>query len=349
MHSYPDSDYDDKMKVMVAGNADTVDVLYVRTPLGVIEYAKNNALVDLAPYLSASNISTAPITEFLSVISIANGKYYALPTRKQSWMLFYNKDLFDAAGIPYPVNLTWDQYLDLAQRLTHTDNGVKYWGGVDPMWHMAIGASGASEYLTIPTLNRIKTYAEGLYRRTVTDKSHPDIAAVKATNFDIYNFFGEGHTYMMINGTWSLDLVKAGFTMGVAPMPIFPGLKAGSTMGQAAYYTIPANSRHKEEAWKFLQFCAASIEGSKILAETKYIAAYPTDEAVATFKSVVSNPGTEYLFSAVLSPETGFEPYYGDISNVWNQELELYLLGEQSMETTLSNFYKMRDDIIKNY
>jgi hypothetical protein len=29
------------------------------------------------------------------------------------------------------------------------------------MWHMAIGASGASEYLTIPTLNRIKTYAEG--------------------------------------------------------------------------------------------------------------------------------------------------------------------------------------------
>lgn len=48
-----------------------------------------------------------------------NGVSYALPYRNDWYVLYYNKDLFDAAGVEYPSNdMTWQEYYDLAAKLT---------------------------------------------------------------------------------------------------------------------------------------------------------------------------------------------------------------------------------------
>ncbi|MDB5085373.1 MAG: transporter substrate-binding protein [Bacilli bacterium] len=58
-----------------------------------------------------------------------DGKIYGLPFNGSNFVLFYNKDIFDKFGVPYPKNgMTWDDIYDLAKKLTVNDNGVQYYG-----------------------------------------------------------------------------------------------------------------------------------------------------------------------------------------------------------------------------
>lgn len=58
-----------------------------------------------------------------------DGKLYGLPFMGSNLMLFYNKDIFDRFGVPYPKDgVTWDEIHDIAQKLSRTDNGANYVG-----------------------------------------------------------------------------------------------------------------------------------------------------------------------------------------------------------------------------
>jgi ABC-type glycerol-3-phosphate transport system substrate-binding protein len=57
---------------------------------------------------------------------------YGLPNWVQIYVLYYNKDIFDRFGVPYPKDgMTWDETIDLAKKVTRQDGGVQYLG-LDP-------------------------------------------------------------------------------------------------------------------------------------------------------------------------------------------------------------------------
>ncbi len=56
-----------------------------------------------------------------------DGTQYAVPYRQDSWVLYYNQDLFDAAGVDYPDgSWTWDDYDDAAAALTTAEHFGTY-------------------------------------------------------------------------------------------------------------------------------------------------------------------------------------------------------------------------------
>ena len=64
-----------------------------------------------------------------------------MPYRQDFWVLYYNKNLFDAAGLDYPDHVTWDEYADLAQKLTGTDAaGQKVYGTYHHIWRSVMQA-----------------------------------------------------------------------------------------------------------------------------------------------------------------------------------------------------------------
>ncbi|MDR2177918.1 MAG: sugar ABC transporter substrate-binding protein [Treponema sp.] len=347
-NSIPNDDYDDKIKVLAAGSSD-MDAFWIRTPAQTQQYITNNALLDLGPFIQSSGLDLAPIRTTSLPGATRDGKIYGLPTTGSCWMLFYNKDLFDAKGLPYPENITWDQYLDLAKSLTYTENGKKYWGGVCPPWTMNLGASSAGEYLTAPEpLPYTRRYAQALHRMYVDDKSHPGIEEMSVGTFDINPFFEAGNVYMMIQGDWEFFLLKPAFTYAAAPMPVFEGVAPGSTVGQSSYYVVSPNSRHPKEAYRFIEWCTTSPQGTAIYAETGSVPSYSTPEALAAFRKSVNVPGVEYRFSAKVGGEQGTEPYYGEVNDAFIQEMQLYLIGEQSLDAMFNNFFKLRREIISN-
>jgi ABC-type glycerol-3-phosphate transport system substrate-binding protein len=345
----PNDEYDDKIKILVAASNE-VDAFWIRNPAPVQQYIANNALKDLTPYITESGLDVSSIMDSTLKGATKDGKYYGLPHTGSCWMVFYNKDLFDARGIPYPVNLTWEQYLTLANELTYTEGGKKYWGGLCPPWVYNLGAAAGSEYLTAPEpLPLTRQYAEVLNRMYNTDHSHPNIGEMSVGTFDVYPFFAAGNVYMMINGDWTFSLLEAPFNYGAAPLPRFPSIRQGSSAGSVGFYAVSARSAHPKEAYQFIEWALTSSEGTAIIGNSMAIPAYPSRTAQENYQRLVKVPGVEYRFSSIINQEQTTEPYYGALGDAFRQEIELYLLNEQTLDRAFNNFYNLRREILNNY
>lgn len=200
-HTIPESDYDDKIKVMTAGGSEVAEVIWTRSPAQTNQYMENDALVNLAPYAEESGIDLTQIKDTsLNGITDEDGGFYGLPDKSTCWMLFYNKDLFDAKGLEYPINITWDEYMDLAASLTSEEDGTKMWGTLIPNWEMNLGAIPQGTYLDSEDLTYTKKYAEIFHRLYVDDQSAPGLGEMQSGSFDVYAYFETGNYYTMING-----------------------------------------------------------------------------------------------------------------------------------------------------
>ena len=336
-------DYDDKIKVMLSGNAD-VDGFWLRGGDATRQLAEKGALMALDELNETNDVDLSKYGELAKDYEY-DGKNYALITSKSCWLLWYNKDLFDEAGLDYPINLTWEEYSDLASELTTEDR----WGSVCPDWMMNIGSVAAGEYLTDEDLDYTRQYAQYLQRWYVDDKSHPSIEDMSGS-FDINGFFADQKSYMMINGDWEFLLlpdVVSDFEYCAAPLPIFEELEEGSTVGASSGFSIAANSKHPEEVYDFIKFCCFSNEGATIYAKNSAVPAYPSDVALESYNENVTTTGTEYVFSSKVTSEKSIETYYSELGDAFKDEIKNALIGNVTLDEGFENFIDRRNEIVE--
>ena len=128
--------YDDKIKDVVKSE-EPVDLLGIRGVTKIVDYQEEGLLLELNDYLARSPLDTTAYGNMFGTYAI-DDRYYGLPTRCTCWVLYYNKDLFDEAGIAYPEQMTWDEYASLAKQLTNDKRGEdKVWGGYFADWDIA--------------------------------------------------------------------------------------------------------------------------------------------------------------------------------------------------------------------
>ncbi|MDO4292353.1 MAG: sugar ABC transporter substrate-binding protein [Eubacteriales bacterium] len=335
-------DYDDKMKVLLSGGSG-VDCFWVRGGSEMRQLANNGALYALDNLIEANNMDTSVYGNIEESFT-TNEKTYGLCSSKSCWLLWYNKDLFDASGLDYPINLTWEEYTDLAASLK-TD---ELWGGVVPTWTMNLGASSAGEYLTDEKLEKTRRYADYMEKWYVTDHSHPSVEEMTGS-FALSSFFAQGKTYMMLNGDWAFQTFpdyNPQFTWCAAPLPVFEDVESGTTVGSAACFSIAANSKHPEEAFDFIKFCCYSEEGAKIFAENSAVPAYSSEAAIELYKQNVTAPGVEYVFSSNVGLEKGLDNNYDELNTAFNEEITSALVGNFSMDEGFENFKRRREEIL---
>ncbi|BBF45246.1 N-acetyl-D-glucosamine ABC transport system, sugar-binding protein [Lachnospiraceae bacterium KM106-2] len=334
-------DYDDKIKVMLSGGSD-IDCFWIRGGSQARQFAQQGALLPLDDMMKSENVDISKYGKMGNTFQ-HNGKNYGLCTSKSCWLLWYNKDLFDKAGEKYPINLTWDQYTALAKKLTKKG----YYGGVCPNWTMNLGATAVGEYLTDKNLTKTMEYAKYQKAWYQDDKSSPSIEE-QSGSFDLNAFFAEGKTYMMINGDWeflTFPDAKPNFTWCAAPLPIFDGAEAESTVGSSGAFSVAAKSKHQKEAFDFIKFCCYSDEGATIYAKNSAVPAYPSDAALKEYKKKVKVPGAEYVFSAKVGLEQGLDANYEEINTAFKEELNDSLVGNCSLDQAFKKFKQRRDEI----
>ena len=95
--SIPNDSYDDKLKVLLAGQSD-VDLVDIRGMAQATTYAAGGALLDLTDRIANSDLDTSKYGDMWEN-STYNDKYYILPTRTTCWALLYNTDLIKEAGL----------------------------------------------------------------------------------------------------------------------------------------------------------------------------------------------------------------------------------------------------------
>jgi multiple sugar transport system substrate-binding protein len=58
-----------------------------------------------------------------------HNEMFAMPIYLNTFATFYNKSIFDKFGVTYPKDgMTWPDMIDLAKKLSRTDNGTPYYG-----------------------------------------------------------------------------------------------------------------------------------------------------------------------------------------------------------------------------
>lgn len=154
--------------------------------------------------------------------TMLDGKHYGIPFATNCTALFYNKDLFDAAGIDYPdENTTWDEFHEMAKALTK--DGVSGFGNAATntdegtfqclQWLYTAGGS----YTDIE--DGVDAYT--LMQEMIEDGSWTK-ECVNWTQSDVNNNFMAGNLAMQQNGPWQIPGIEANapdLNYGVTVLP----------------------------------------------------------------------------------------------------------------------------------
>ena len=191
-----------------------------------------------------------------------DGAQYALPSSFSNVVLYYNKDLFDAAGLDYPAaDWTWADEKKAALALTDQAAGV--WGDHQPVsfyeFYKVLAQNGG-EFLNADRDAVAFNSPEGIEAaKWLVEKSGtvmPTIEQGQGTpDFDT-NLFTDGKLAMMHTGIWVFGAVADvpfGWDIAVEP---------GNTQQASAVFSnavgVSSASKHTEAATKWAEFLTSS-------------------------------------------------------------------------------------------
>ena len=263
------------MKLQASATGGNMPDIFWMHPEMVYVYTEGEALMDMSTLIPESDIDLGNYPEFIGAGFNIDGGQYAIPKDYSTLALWYNKDLFDAAGVSYPDDTwTWEDWYNAAGELTNPDEDV--YGSIaqansQDYYYNLVWSNGGDivnaeetkslygEQNVIDALEFGYSFIESGYAPTTAD----------LTNTTAYQRFESGKVAMILAGSWyAIQFLDVdGLNIDVAPIPLN---KEGGTRGTACGgmgYSIAANTKYPDEAWGFVEYLG-SYEANVIQAQS---------------------------------------------------------------------------------
>lgn len=339
------SDYRQRLAADFAAGtpADVVLINYRR----LAGFTVKGALEPLGGYLQESDLLKA--SDFYAPALDAfqwQGQQICIPQNMSSLVVYYNKELFDVAGLAYPqAGWTWDDFLATAQALTRDmdgDGATDQFGlGVEPefiriapfVWQNG-GDIATPQTLTLGTpeaLAAVQWFVDWQVKHHIV----PNRAEEESESSE--SRFQNGRTAMYLNSRRVVPTLReaAAFDWDVAPLP---QNIARATLLHSDAYCLAAVSKNKEAAWTFIEFANAA-EGQTIIAATGRTV--PSLKAVAESPAFL-DPNTKPAHSQVFLDEIPYifrlplVPGWVEIEEIGAAELQRAFYGDATVEEAMS-------------
>lgn len=349
----PSTDYNTKLNVMLNGGSE-LDAFYIKDAPTTYDFYQKNQLLDLTEFIEKDGIDLSGykgVDQFFNL----DGKQLAMPVRTDYYVLFYNKDLFDAAGMEYPSNdMTWTEFADMARKLTSKD----VYGAHIHTWQTQVQNLGVQdgEHTTMDYdtgYDFFKPYYEMIV--SLQDEGViQDFGALQSGNIHYSSAFEAGNVAMMPMGNWFIttmrDAVANGDTevtnWGIATMPHPDNVEAGYTIGSATPLAINPASEKQETAWEFIKFMSGE-EGAKVLAESGAAPSLSTDEIMDVMAGLDGMP--EGLKDALevkhIAQDRPIGENVTEVDAMLTEEHGLIMLGEISIDEGLAEMAERSKEI----
>ena len=354
------SDWDSywtKLKTLLS--ADTPpDVFAMDAPL-YLDYQSRGVLLNLQPYLDKNpDLLKGVYPQTLEAYKTSDGMY-GLPRDFQTIVLFYNKDMFDAAGVAYPTaDWTYDDLRNAAKQLTivGSDGKVSQFGIYSDLWDMeliwseAIWAYGgdiinADHTKTLVGEPKAREAWQLFYDMMFEDKSWPTSTTAGEYGDDP---FLAGVAAMTTIGHWAVPgYAEANFKWDVAPMPKGPSGQATSV--NSAGFVVGKASKNPDAAFEFLKY-VLSEPAQKRLAELGF--ACPVLQSVAESDSFLkqSTQIDQKVFLDALN-FAHMKPVfkgYDEWSSAVGDGMAGIWTGDSELDPTLDEAVKAADEVLAN-
>lgn len=264
--------YWEKLQTVVAGG-EAYDVFWLNGP-NFPFYASKGVLANLDEAMQsvAGNYPKALVDMYSY-----NGHRYAIPKDFDTIALFYNKDLFTAAGVPLPPSdwtWKWDDFVAAARLLTKdaagkhpgeagfdAKNVAQFGTGTDvgQTGHYNVVFSGGgwvispdgkrSGYDDPATIEAVQKYLDLIHQEMVA----PGTTLAGGAESNPYALFLGGKVGMFFGGSWMTRtfLSQNKFQVGLTYLPV---LKQPATVIHGLGNVVFARSKHPKEALEFVKF-----------------------------------------------------------------------------------------------
>lgn len=326
----PYNEYQQKITTeLAAGNAP--DVIFVEVNNFVDLYLRN-VLEDLTPYCQRDGVDLKGYYDGVIKRFSPDGKLFALPQdTAPSGIIFYNKKIFQDAGVPYPKdNWTWPEpFLSICKKLTMDDGQghVTRWAFADAyniQYENFLFGNGADyvdnpEHPTRVTLDSPKAMEAITFRWALIQKYHvsPDPSELQTISpaGGQMDMFLHGQVAMLSSGIWQTPrfLEMKGLDFDVVEFPHGPqGGKGWGTGGSG--YALSKTSQNKDLAWMVIKEIT-SAESLTQMTQTGMM--QPALKSLAESDVFLKAPGADHKAILLEMPKySHYQPFLGNWAEI---------------------------------
>ena len=260
---------------ITAGNAPCL--VFNTSPAAVPGFQKQGGLVDLSEFEDGDSYIEDRSGELAEQYQSEDGDYYQMPWKSNPVMIFYNKEMFAAAGLDAesPALSTYDEFLEAARAVVAT-------GGPT----FAINPAPTSEFyqswFDFYPLYAAETGGDQLIEdgeATFDDEEGKAVADFWRTLYaeglagnEQYqgDAFADGFSAMAIVGPWAIDVYGDSVDWGAVPVPTSMGMTPEETwtFGDAKNIGMFTACENKGTAWDVLKFATSEEQDGLWLEET---------------------------------------------------------------------------------
>jgi len=275
------SDWDaywDKLQTGLAGGA-APDVFAMDGPL-FPDYQSRDVLLDLKPYIDRDGYDLTQLADQgVADFTTADGGQYGLPRDLNTIILFFNKTMFDAAGVAYPdESWDWAKLVEVGKQLTKDVDGdgtVDQWGfytettDMENYWSSLVWQNGGDIISADKKTTLLGTPEAAGGIQFLQDLIWKEkIMAEPALFAETGDAFEQGKAAMEANGSWLVPTHTAasedlGFTFGLAPLPAGPAGRFTSVNPTGA--VVYQGTKAPDAAWEFVKYLASPAAQEQLM------------------------------------------------------------------------------------
>jgi multiple sugar transport system substrate-binding protein len=311
------------------------------------KFAGLKALEPLNDFVKKDSYDTSIYYANTLDMHTVDGVLYGLPATFSDNVLYFNKKLFDDAGIAYPdKSWDWAKLVEEGKKFvkdTDGDGKVDQYGYGPAWWPMylfeyktnVLSADGKKCALTTPEgLQAMQAYVDLSTKDGITAN-----AEAQASQGD-YDRFIAGKLAMYDAGPWAVSPFNTNiktFTWDVAENP------AGTVKGTFLYsnaYAISSASANKDAAWEFIKF-ATGVDGSTIRQKGKFEISAVSSVAESIFVSSMKGTSPEhpevFMDSTAFGQRLSEHPRFQEMMDAIQPELDQALAGTKTVNQAMTD------------
>lgn len=358
LENTPWSEYWQKLQTQTASG--TMPDVWNYVPGFGQEWLENGLLLPIDQYVEASDMDLADFIPGMLDFMRYEGNLYGLPYDMSGHILFFNKELFDQAGLDYPTEeWTFADVRAAAETIVSEVESVEgervygFGNYMNSSWSSAgYYKSFGGDFVTpdleveIDSQGSIDALQYFVDLRNDGLAPPPTEAGIGDTAGGQFITWLTGRSAMILDGPWAIptyvDTVE--FDFDVVPVPAGPAQRAPSLLGGT--FVIDKDTDYPQEAFEFLAFITSESQLETIVAESG--AGIPGRQSAFDKMTPLMEKAANYI----MQTNQAFYPVRGSfaIFDKQNSEFELIFNGEKSVEEGLTAVAAFARNVVReNY
>ena len=354
---------------LLAGN--DVDLYMSYGAAQLEKRSSGNMALDLSELIARDNFDVEGIFGKMALSYYIDGKPYSIPTKMDQYGIVINKDMFDAAGIEIPTSWSFEEFREIAKKLTHGEGEDKVYGmffnsqqdltypffyfsvqllGGDP-YYKADGSANINDPVNVAGIELVNN----MMNVDHTAPTHTDSMTQKLSQ---EGMFLTGKCAMTI-GPWMVRSIKNledyphDFVTAFAPYPTMDGTSIYTQGGYGDHLSINPKSKHIDAAWEYLKWYATEgmlpvVEGGRVPAANTYDANEVTEHFLKGAENIIDTESAKRVLIVPASNHavTSITNKLPEINKVVIEELENIYTGVKTVQQGMDDAQARAEELL---